>query len=379
MEKKEKLTVQNPKPKSTGCDPVLFWAVTILLMTGLVMVFSASGVFAMEKYDDPYYFLKRQSLWLVFGMVVMMVAQNMDYKVLEKFTYPILLLTFVLLILVILPGIGQVFGGARRWLVLGPIRFQPSELAKFTLILFIAKSLVKRADQLKNFTFGYLPNLIVLGVFFFLILFQPDLGTPVLIGAVVFTMLYVGGVKTRFLTYSALAIIPFLGYAIYSSGYRLRRIEAFFDPTKDPTDSGFQAIQSFYAFGRGGYWGTGLGDSNQKLFFLPEAHTDFIFSVIGEELGFAGAAVTVILFAILVWRGFLIALSVKDSFGTHLAVGLTLLMGLQAFTNMGVAVGLLPTKGLPLPFISLGGSSLLVCMLSMGVLLNISKHAAQQR
>jgi cell division protein FtsW len=289
-----------------------------------------------------------------------------------------MILTFLLLIIVTFPEFSKKVGGARRWLTLGGFSFQPSELAKFTLVLFIAKSLVKRADKLRNFAYGYLPNLIVLGFFFIPILFQPDFGTAMIICAVTLTMLFIAGLRKKFLFLSILAIVPFITLAIMTAEYRTKRILAFLKPWEDPSGINFQVIQSFYAFGRGGFWGTGLGQSSQKLFRLPEAHTDFIFSVIGEELGFMGTTVIVILFSIFIWRGFITAYRAKDPFGTHLATGLTLLIGLQAFINLGVASGLLPTKGLTLPFISMGGSSMLVTMLSVGVLLNISKQAKKR-
>jgi cell division protein FtsW len=353
--------------------------VTALILIGIVMLFSASAVYAMEEYNDPYYFLKRQLTWLAFGTLILLFARNADYRKLDKYAYPALFLTFVLLLAVMLPGIGKEVGGARRWLPLWKINIQPSELAKFTIVLYMAKSLVKRADKLKNFMYGYLPNLIVLGVFFVLILFQPDFGTAIILCAVTFMMFFVAGIRIKFLVYSAIAVIPFMALAVVGAQYRTRRILAFLDPWQDPSNTGFQAVQSFYAFGRGGFWGLGLGDGRQKLFYLPEAHTDFIFSVIGEELGFVGTMGIVILFAILIWRGFATALRARDSFGSNLAVGLTLLIGFPAFTNMCVAVGLLPTKGLTLPFISMGGSSLLVTMLCVGVLLNISEQTSRNR
>lgn len=343
------------------------------------MVYSASAVFAMEKYSDPYYFIKRQAVWLALGAGVMWYAGNMDYRKLQQLAYPALGVTFVMLLAVMIPGVGKEVGGARRWLSLGGWSFQPSELAKFTLVLFIAKSLVKRQDKLTSFMYGYLPKLIVLGFFFLPILFQPDFGTAMIIAVVAFLMFFIGGVRFKFLFYSCLTLTPFLVSAIMGAEYRRRRIMTFLDPWQDPADSGFQAIQSFYAFGRGGTWGLGLGGGQQKLFYLPEAHTDFIFAVIGEELGLIGTAGIIILFVLLMWRGFSTALRANDTFGANLAVGLTLLIIFQAFTNMAVTVGLLPTKGLTLPFISLGGSSLLVSMLCMGVLLNISKHTGRRR
>ncbi|MBI4385061.1 MAG: putative lipid II flippase FtsW [Nitrospinae bacterium] len=363
--------------RNSNCDAILCLAAAVLILIGIVMLFSASAVFALEEYKDPYYFLKRQLLWLALGSIVLYLARNMDYRTLDKLAYPALFVAFALLVAVMLPNLGKEVGGARRWLSLGKVNFQPSELAKFAVVLFMAKSLVKRADKLKNFMYGYFPNLIVLGVFFILILFQPDFGTAVIICAVTFMMFFVAGIRFKFLVYSVLAALPFMVLAVMGAEYRTRRILSFLDPWQDPSDTGFQAVQSFYAFGRGGYWGLGLGDGRQKLFYLPEAHTDFIFSVIGEELGFMGTTGILVLFAIFVWRGFVTAYRARDSFGSHLAVGLTLLIGFQAFINMGVAVGLLPTKGLPLPFISMGGSSLLVSMLCVGVLLNISEHTVR--
>ena len=348
--------------------------VAVLVLVGIVMVFSSSAVYALEKYNDSYYFLKRQAVWCLLGTGVLLVVKRMDYRKLQQHTYPIMLATFLLLLAVMFPQVSKEVGGARRWLTLGGFSFQPSELAKFTLVLFIAKSLVKRADKLRDFAYGYLPNLVVLGFFFIPILFQPDFGTAVIICMVTFTMLFVAGLRKKFLFLSVLALIPFIASAILSAEYRTRRIIAFLDPWQDPSNAGFQAIQSFYAFGRGGYWGTGLGASHQKLFYLHEAHTDFIFSVIGEELGFLGTTAIVLLFSILIWRGFVTACRAKDPFGTHLATGLTLLIGFQAFINLGVTVGLLPTKGLTLPFISMGGSSMLITMLSVGILLNISEQ-----
>jgi cell division protein FtsW len=366
------------KFKQLHCDSILLAATIMLVLIGLVMVFSSSGVYAMEKYNDAYYFLKRQVVWVALGAMIMLSARKMDYRSLEKYTYYIMGLVFLMLVAIMIPGLGKEVGGARRWLVLGGFTFQPSELAKFALILFIAKSLVKRSDQLKNFAYGYLPKLIVLGFFFVPILFQPDFGTAITICAVTFTMLMIAGLRSKFLIYSILAVIPIFTIAIMNAEYRKRRIVAFLNPWEHESNAGFQVIQSFYAFGRGGIFGSGIGSSSQKLFYLPEAHTDFIFSVIGEELGFTGTLIIIFLFSILIWRGFVIAYQAKDSFGVHVAIGLTLLIGIQAFMNMGVTVGLLPTKGLTLPFVSMGGSSLIVLMLSIGVLLNISEKPIQK-
>ena len=367
--------MKETRQKHTGCDSILCVTVAILVLIGIVMVFSSSA--AYTEHNDSFYFLKRQVLWCLLGTGMLLITKNLDYHKLHQYTYPIMIITFLLLIVVMFPEFSKKVGGARRWLAFGGFSFQPSELAKFTLVLFIAKSLVKRADKLRNFAYGYLPNLIVLGFFFIPILFQPDFGTVMVILAVTCTMLFIAGLRKKFLFLSILAIIPFIALAIYFADYRSRRIIAFLNPWEDPSGAGFQVIQSFYAFGRGGFWGAGLGESSQKLYRLPEAHTDFIFSVIGEELGFVGTTAIVLLFLIFIWRGFLTAYQAKDPFGTHLATGLTLLIGLQAFINLSVASGLLPTKGLTLPFISMGGSSMLVTMLSVGVILNISEQTAK--
>jgi len=369
--------VKYSKLRPQGGDTILTLTIATLVITGVVMVFSSSAVYAMETYHDSYYFLKRHVMWVLLGTGAMCLVRRVDYHKFQSLTYPIIMITFLLLIAVMIPSLSKEVGGARRWLTLGGLSFQPSELAKFALILFIAKSMVKRVDKLRNFAYGYLPNLIVLGIFFVLILLQPDFGTAMIISVVTFIMLFVAGVRKKFLFLSALAVLPFVATAVLGTEYRARRLLSFLDPWADPSDAGFQAVQSFLAFGRGGLWGLGLGDSKQKLFYLPEAHTDFIFSVIGEELGFLGTLVIVVLFGLLIWRGFSTAFRARDLFGTHLALGLTLLVGVQALTNMGVAVGILPTKGLTLPFISLGGSSLLITMMSMGVLLNVSEQTVR--
>ncbi len=362
------------KIKQQTSDILLSLTIATLVIAGIVMVFSSSAVYAMQEYQDSYYFLKRHLLWVLLGTGILLWARHTDYHNWQKFNYPILIVSLTLLILVIVPGWSKEVGGARRWLNIFGFTFQPSELAKFAIVLFIAHSMVKRSSKLKNFTYGYLPNLIVLGIFFILILFQPDFGTAMIISAVSFSMFFIAGIRKKFLFISVLAVLPFLISAVWGTEYRARRLLSFLDPWSDAGNSGFQAVQSFLAFGRGGIWGLGLGDSKQKLFYLPEAHTDFIFSVIGEELGFIGSLVIITLFALLIWRGLSTAFRAKDLFGTHLAFGLTFTVGIQALINMGVAVGILPTKGLTLPFISLGGSSLLITMASMGVLLNISEN-----
>lgn len=364
-------------PLKKGFDPIVLITTVLLIGIGIVMIYSSSAIIAMERYNDPYFFLKRQAIWVAMGSILMALILRLDYRIIRKLTYPAIFITVVLLILLLIPQFSREIGGARRWLHLGPISFQPSELAKSTLILYIAHSLVKNADKLQDFTFGYLPNLVILGLFFLLIFFQPDLGTALIILMVVFTLFFVAGVRFLYIFFSFLMIIPFLCVTVLGvTGvtYQKIRILAFLNPWHDPLGSGFQIIQSFLALGRGNILGLGIGEGKQKLFYLPEPHTDFIFSVIGEELGFVGTVSVIILFAILIWRGVRISIRSQDLFGTYLSLGITMMIGIQAIINMGVAVGLLPTKGIPLPFISLGGSSLIVSMISIGMLLNISEN-----
>lgn len=361
-------------PRKRTFDSIILICTIVIMGIGIVMVYSTSAVIAMERFNDPQFFLKRHCLWLIFGFIAMITIMRIDYREIRRFTYPLLLASVILLILVFIPHFGKAAGGARRWLSFGLISFQPAELVKFTLVLFLAHSLVKRKDCLNDFTDGYLPNLIVIGVFFILILIQPDLGSVVVISIVAFILMAVAGIKPSFLVKSFLMMIPFLYIAVFNVGYRRKRIMAFLDPWNDPLNTGFQTVQSFMALGRGGFFGFGLGEGKQKLFYLPEPHTDFVFSVLGEELGFIGTLSVIILFLILIWRGIRVSLRAPDLYGTYLSLGIILTIGIQVVINMGMVTGLLPTKGLPLPFISVGGSSLVVTMVSIGVLLNISEH-----
>jgi cell division protein FtsW len=281
----------------------------------------------------------------------------------------------VLLLLVLIPPIGQAINGTRRWIRLGPVSFQPAELAKLALVFYLASFLARNQERLDDLRRGLLPPLLVGGLFAGLVFVQPDLGNCLTLVALTFGLLYLAGSPVRYLGWALAPALPLLVVAIAMAPYRLRRITAFWDPWADPRGSGFQIIQSWLAFGNGGLFGQGIGASRQKLFYLPESHTDFIFAVIGEELGFLGAAAFVALFAVLIWRGLRIGLRTSDPFGSYLALGITLLIATQTLVNLGVVTGLLPTKGLPLPFISFGGSALSMTMLSTGVLLNISQHA----
>lgn len=360
-------------------DPLIFMSVFLLIGLGLIMVYSSSAAIAYQKFNDPYYFFKRQLSWIILGALLMSFFMRLDYSALQNITYPVLIITLVLLVLVLFPQFGKKVGGAQRWLQLGGFTFQPSELAKFTLILYVVHSLVKKQEKIKDFFYGYLPNLVVLGIFSILFLLQPDMGTTVIMLTVIFILFFIAGIKFSHLFYSILMLLPALCAAVLNSEYQRNRIVSFLNPEKDPLGSGYQIIQSFLAFGRGNIFGMGLGDGRQKLFFLPEPHTDFIFSIIGEELGFVGTVIVVLLFLVIIWRGVQIALKSTDLYGAYLSLGLTSLIGVQAMVNLAVSVGLLPTKGLTLPFVSMGGSSLIVSMVSAGVLLNISKKAGVKK
>jgi cell division protein FtsW len=362
-------------PRKVTPDMWLFGVAVMLLSAGVVMVYSASAVVAADRFGDPYFFLKKQLFWALLGSVGMLVAVRVDYRRLERFALPALVLAGVLLVLVLIPPIGQAINGTRRWIRLGPVSFQPAELAKVALVFYLAAFVARRQEEVADVRRGILPPLLVAGSFAALVLVQPDLGNCLTLVALTFGLLYLAGSPVRYLAWAIAPALPLLVLAIYAAPYRLRRVTAFWDPWADPRGSGFQIIQSWLAFGNGGLLGQGIGASRQKLFYLPESHTDFIFAVVGEELGFVGAAAFVALFAVLIWRGLRVGLRTAEPFGAYLALGITLLIATQTLVNLGVVTGLLPTKGLPLPFISFGGSALSMTMLSTGVLLNISQHA----
>jgi cell division protein FtsW len=361
-------------PRKLMPDMWLFGVAVALLSLGIVMVYSASAIVAADRFHDPYFFLKRQLVWACLGGVALWGAMRIDYRRLEALVVPVLLAALVLLVLVLIPPFGQAINGTRRWLRLGPVSLQPAELAKLALVVYLAAFLSRRAEMVGDFWRGFVPPLAVAGCVAGLVVIQPDLGNCVAILSVTFAMLFLGGSRVRHLLIVAMAALPLVTVAVWMAPYRVRRVFAFVDPWSDPRGSGFQIIQSWLALGGGGPLGRGIGASQQKLFYLPEAHTDFIFAIIGEELGFVGAVAIVLLLAVLVWRGVRVGLRAPDLFGAYLALGITVLLAIQTLINLGAVTGLLPTKGLPLPFISFGGSSLLVTMLSTGILLNISQH-----
>ncbi|MCX5680749.1 MAG: putative lipid II flippase FtsW [Candidatus Omnitrophica bacterium] len=346
---------------------------TILVLLGVVMVFSASSVYALRELKSSAYFLKRHLFYLSIGIVAMAFSMMFDYRVLAKYAKPLLVFSFCSLILVLIPGIGREVYGARRWFQVFGFSFQPSELTKIAMMIYVADFLARKKKKIENFSEGFLPVMMALGAVCLLILKQPDLGTAVLIGAVVFIMLFVAGARLLHLSTFILMTLPVIYFLVSRVAYRMRRIQAFLDPWKDQQGVGFQLVQSQIALGSGGIFGVGLGKSVQKLYYLPAAHTDFILSIIGEELGLFGTLSVIVLFVLFIWQGARIAKRTEDPFGYFLALGIVVMIGFQAIINVGVIIGAFPTKGLPLPFVSYGGSALIVQMICVGLLLNISR------
>jgi cell division protein FtsW len=360
---------------SHGGDRWIVATVAALVTVGVVMVFNTSYFFAGERFGDPLHVFRKHLVSVGLGILACLAASRIRSTTYERLAYPALAVVVLMLIAVLIPGVGIVRGGARRWIGLGVMNLQPSELAKVVAVLYLARSMVRKGPRLRTFSLGVLPHLIVLGTLAALVVIEPDFGTAALLGVTLFAMLFVGGVRWRHLALPVLPIVPLAIYAVSSSPYRLRRVMVFLDPWEHPRDAGFQLVQSFLAFGSGGLFGAGLGESKQKMFYLPEAHTDFIFSVIGEELGLIGALVLVGLFAVLAIRGLRVALNHPTVFGQLVAFGTTTVLVLQAGINMAVVLGLLPTKGLALPFVSYGGSAMLGAMTAVGVLLALSRES----
>lgn len=358
--------------KLEGYDLVLLLMVVALTSFGIVMIYSASSVMAAKNFQDGAFFLKRQGIFALIGFTVAAVTMRIDYHVWQKLAVPLLFVSLILLVLVLIPGIGGKVKGASRWIKLPGFNLQPSEFAKIAMIMYMAYSIAKKQDRIKLLSAGFLPYMVVLMVLLGLILKQPDLGAALTLAGVTILMLFAAGTRLVFIIGTIMVAAPFVWFLIYNSAYRWRRIKAFMNPELDPTGIGWQITQSKYAFGAGGLLGQGLGEGKQKLFYLPEAHTDFILSVVGEELGFIGVLVIIGIFFVLVQRAMRIALATQEPFGRFLAMGIAILFAIQATVNMGVVTGLLPTKGLALPFLSYGGSSLLVSLFAVGILLNIS-------
>jgi cell division protein FtsW len=355
-----------------GADPYLFGAVVALIVLGVVMVYSASSVRAVRLYGDGHHFLLRQVIYAAIGLPIMLILARFDYHRLRGLGLLSLVVAGGLLLAVVL-GAGRNAGGAARWIQVGPINIQPAELTKVALILWLSESLAKKTQKIRSFQVGFLPHVIVVGCLVVLCMAQPDFGSSVILVLLTFVLLFVAGVKLGYMLAGAALILPLVYFALRLKEYRWQRIVAFTDPLKHRMTGGYQIVESWFSFGAGGLTGVGLGDSRQKLLFLPEAHTDFIAAIVAEELGFIGFSLLVLGFVIVILRGLSAAFRAPDDHGLYLGVGLTMFVGLQAVTNLAVVLGLLPTKGLTLPFLSFGGSSLLVNCAAVGILLNVSR------
>lgn len=347
-------------------------AIFALAGIGIAMSYSASAVMAYRIYGDSFYFLKKQLAWFVIGMGALFAAQNIDYRVYIKYTKVMLLLSLLLLVLVLIPGVGTGAKGSSRWLVLGPARIQPSEFVKLAAVIYLVK--IYSADQSESHVIRLLIPMLVIAVIFILVMLQPDFGTAIDLLFVSVFIMFVSGFPLLYMLLLTVISIPMFYLLIYQVNYRWDRIISYLDPWKDRYGIGYHIIQSFTAFKKGGLIGAGLGFGTQKIARLPEPHTDFIFAVIAEETGLLGTICIALLFCFVFWRGVLVAVEAPDDFGRLLALGLSLLIVVQAFINMGVVTGSLPTTGIPLPFISYGGSSLLSSMIAAGILLNISRY-----
>jgi len=356
-------------------DRILFTATLLLVCTSIVMVYSASAVLALERYEQPYLFVIRQAMWAVLGLAALAIAMRVDYRAYRNDVF-----IWALLAVVAMTLVGVLFSapvnGTRRWFGVGGLGIQPSELAKLVCVFFTALMLERRMHRIDEWSYSLLPIGIVLGVMVALILLQPDFGTAMSLVLIVAAMVLAAGLHYRYLVGTLVAMVPILYIVLVSAPYRRRRLTAFWDPWADPLGDGFQIIQSMIAVGTGGIVGRGLMGGVQKLFYLPEPHTDFIYAVIGEELGLVGATATLLCFCVIAWRGLRITARAQDMFGAFVALGITTMIVVQAFVNMSVVLGLLPTKGIPLPLVSAGGSSLVISLLGVGVLLNISQHEA---
>lgn len=356
-------------------DKLLFTATVLLVCTGVVMVYSASAVISLERGHVPYMLLFKQLAWALIGLLLVPVVMRIDYR-----TYRQPAVIWMALAVVGIALVAVLFArpvkGATRWLNIGSFGVQPSELAKIAIIIFTAALLERRMERIDDVGYSLVPIGVVVGAVVGLILAEPDLGTAVSIAMIAAMMVFAAGISYRYVVGLALASLPALYFLIMTSDYRRKRVMAFLDPWSDPLDGGFQLIQSMIAVGTGGAFGRGLMGGVQKLFYLPEPHNDFIYSVIGEEFGLLGATVVLLCFCVIIWRGFRTSMRAPDRFGAFLAIGLTTMVAFQAFFNISVVLGLLPPKGIPLPFVSAGGSSLLINLIGLGILLNVSQHAS---
>jgi cell division protein FtsW len=378
----EPTTPQRAKPRlarpggrRTGLFLVMLGIVVLLCVIGLVMVMSASSVVGLYQFGSSWYFVKRQAAWLLVGLAVLVITMRIDYRSWRRLAAPVLGGSTLLLVLVLVPGIGREVYGSTRWLGYGPVQIQPSEFAKLGMVLFVADLLARRAHRIRDLHLSLKPVLIITALIAGLVLLQPNLGTTMVLGAIVVAMLFVAG--TPLLPLAGITIgggVVAAGLAL-AAPYRRARVLAFRDPWGDPLNSGYQTIQSLVGIAQGGLAGVGLGASRSKWGFLPFAHTDFVFAIIAEETGLIGASAVVLLFVALCWFGVIVAMRAPDAFGMLLAAGITTWLSVQAFVNIGAVIGILPITGVPLPFVSFGGSSMLATMAATGILLNVARHA----
>ena len=360
--------------KNKRIEITLFISIIILSLFGILMIYSSSYIWAEYKYNDPYKYLKNQALFFIIGVVLMIIVSKIDYKKYFKYANKILIVCITLLILVLIPGIGSVRNGSRSWFGIGSFGIQPSEFAKLGLIIFTSKYLSNNPNSMKNFKKGVLPILIITLGMFGIIMLQPDFGTGTILVMTIIGILFVAGLNIKiFVKFGIVGLIGVVGLIIVAP-YRLKRILSFLDPWSDPLGSGFQIIQSLYSIGPGGLFGLGFGNSIQKHFYLPEPQTDFIFSIISEEFGFMGILIISTLFIIIFYNCLKISMKCTDLFGKYLSFGITFGLIFQSILNLSVVVGLIPVTGVTLPFLSYGGSSLLIIMVSMGIILNISRY-----
>ncbi len=365
--------------KNRDFDMLLLGLVVIVMGIGVVAVYNSSSIYSLETYNNPTRFLKFHVMYLLVGITAMVTLMHMKPSFIRKLVYPGYLFGLALLAVVLLPEIGKEVGGGRRWLSVWGFSFQPSEFCKYMLVIYMAHFLFKKEDKMNSFRVGIISPLLAGGAYVGLILAGPDLGTSFLVTAILFIMLFVGGARIWHLLSIGIGAAGLLALAIINEGYRMERVMSFLDPWKDPLGSGYQAVQSFMAFGLGGLYGSGLGNSSQKLLFLPHAHTDFIFSIIGEEFGFIGVATLIALFLMILVKCVRISMQAEDPFSKYMVFGFAALITLQAALNMGVAVGLLPTTGLTLPLISYGGSSLVSTLAAFGIILSVSRFRTREK
>lgn len=364
--------------KKNPYDSAVILSVASLVVIGIIMIFSSSFSYAMVNMNDGYFFLKRVLIWSVIGTFGMVFCAKFPYHQWKRLANIIIIVSLVLLVLVLTP-VGTTINGAKRWIGVGTLSVMPSEVAKFAVIVYVAASIERKKEKMQSFIYGVVPYLLLIGIFFGLINEQPDFSTAFVVAVIVFALVFVGGMKmSHFIGLAATGfagLSSMIAYILLSANnYRANRITAFLDPWADPTNTGFQAVQSLLALGSGGLFGRGLGRSVQKHFYLPEPQNDFIFAIIGEELGYIGGIVILLLFMILIWRGIRIAINAPDLFGCLLATGFVAMVTVQVIINIAVATSSMPVTGMPLPFISYGGNSLAINMALAGILLNISRH-----